>query len=236
MKPLCCWNSLLPSIVQNTEKQSVRTCNLQAQSRKAAAQNARFHCEIPFFSNWHVICVKSYRKVNETTKERTLMATTTNSFSGRKIVGALFDEHHKAQQAVEDLLEGGYSRADIAVLVQVDEKQDRKARKEALKAVGYEDPDRIYFDKSIEEGKTLVSVTNVDPKETGKIVSILDHNGAHYNPNGDRNVRDDVVGMTSGAAIGAAAGAFAGPVGAAIGCLAGAAVGAVAGAAMEQRE
>jgi hypothetical protein len=164
------------------------------------------------------------------------MATTTESFTGRKIVGALFEEHHDAQKAVEALLKAGHRSDDIAVLVQVDEKQDKKARQEALKAVGYEDPDRIYFDKSIEEGKTLVSVTNVDAKDTGKVVSILDHNGAHYDPNGDRNVRDDVVGMTSGAAIGAAAGAFAGPIGAAIGALAGAAVGAVAGSVMEQRE
>lgn len=164
------------------------------------------------------------------------MATTTNSFEGRKIVGALFEDHHKAQQAVEQLLREGHAEADIAVLVQVDEKQDKKARQEALKAVGFEDPDRIYFEKSVEEGKTLVSVTNVDPKETGKVVSILNHNGAEYDPDGKRNVRDDVVGMTSGAAIGAAAGAFGGPIGAAIGALAGAAVGAVAGAVMEQKE
>jgi hypothetical protein len=164
------------------------------------------------------------------------MAKTTETATDAKIVGALFDDYHDANKAVEALVKKGYLSEDIAVLVEVDQKQDRKARQDALKAVGYEDPDRIYFDKAIAEGKTLVSVTNVPSSKTGEVVSILDHHGAQYNPTGTRNVRDDVVGMTGGAAIGVAAGSFAGPIGAVIGGLAGGAVGAVAGAVMEQSE
>lgn len=167
------------------------------------------------------------------------MTTHTNTSStteGSKIVGALFDEHHDANLAVDALIKKGYLRDDIAVLVQVNPDQDQKARQHALKAVGYEDPDRRYFDKAIEEGKTLVSVTNVPKNKTGEVVSILKHHGAHYNPDGSRNIRDDVVGMTTGAAIGAAAGAFGGPIGVAIGALAGTAVGAVVGASLEQSE
>jgi hypothetical protein len=163
-------------------------------------------------------------------------SNTREAMNGTKIVGALFDDHHDANLAVDALLKKGYLREDIAVLVQIDPNQDKKARQHALKAVGYEDPDRRYFDKAVEEGKTLVSVTNVPENKAGEVISILKHHGAHYNPDGSRNVRDDVVGMTSGAAIGAAAGAFVGPIGAAIGALAGTAVGAVVGSVLEQHE
>jgi hypothetical protein len=164
------------------------------------------------------------------------MATTTENATGTKIVGALFENNKDANKAVEKLLEKGYLREDIAILVKLSEKEDKKARQKALKEVGYAETDQRYFDKAVEEGKTLVSVTQIPESKTGEVISILVKNGAHYNPDGSRNVRDDVVGMTTGAAVGAAAGAFAGPVGAAIGALAGGAAGAVAGAFMEQSE
>jgi hypothetical protein len=166
------------------------------------------------------------------------MATTTKTSSESKIVGALFDDPHDANKAVLDLLKKGYLSHDIAVLHQFDQSKthNRKHRKEALKTVGYTNSDSAYFDQAITEGKTLVSVTHVPADKAGEVVSIFDHNGAHYNPDGSRNVRDDVVGMTTGAAIGLAGGSFAGPVGAVIGALAGIAVGATVGAVMEQHE
>lgn len=164
------------------------------------------------------------------------MATTTKTSGSSKIVGALFDDHDDALNAVNALLDRGYLPGDIAISRQAGKPKNPKARRKALQEAGYNDPDSHYFDKSIEEGKTLVSVTHVPDIKTGEVVSILDHNGAHYNPDGKRNLRDDVVGMTTGAAIGLAAGAFAGPLGAAIGALAGSALGATVGAVMEQNE
>jgi uncharacterized membrane protein len=68
-----------------------------------------------------------------------------------------------------------------------------------------------------------------------QVVFMLD-NKAEYNPDGSRNLRQDVVGMTAGAAIGAIAGGVAGtvvagPLGGAAGAAAGAVVGGGAGAA-----
>jgi hypothetical protein len=162
------------------------------------------------------------------------MATTTETVTKCKIVGALFENNHDANKAVEQLVKEGFLKDDIAVLIELNDKQDKKIRREAMKAVGFEDPDRIYFERALKEGKTLVSVTNVPEDKTGKVISILTQHGAEYNPDGSRNVRDDVVGMTTGAAIGVATGAFAGPMGAAVGALAGAAIGGVIGASVEQ--
>jgi len=173
----------------------------------------------------------------QTSTKENHMAISTKTSTSSKIVGALFKDREDANKAVDDLLEKGYLSEDIAVSHVADKSRGcSENRKEALKSVGYSDTDHKYLANEIEKGKTLVSVTHVPAAKTGEVVSVLDHNGAHYNPDGDRNVRDDVVGMTTGAAIGMAAGAFAGPLGAALGALAGTAVGATVGSIMEQTE
>jgi hypothetical protein len=77
------------------------------------------------------------------------------------------------------------------------------------------------------------------------VIDIFDKFKAEYNPNGSRNLREDVAGMTVGAVVGAAAlgaigAAVGGPVGAAVGGVAGAVVGggsgAAAGKAVEHRK
>jgi hypothetical protein len=163
------------------------------------------------------------------------MATSTKTTNQKKIVGALFDEYQDANRAVDQLVREGYPIGNIALLIQTEE-HPASTRSKALEAVGYQNADRTYFEKAVEEGKTLVSVTNIDEDETGDVISILNENGAHYDPDGSRNVRDDVVGMTTGAAVGAAAGAFVGPIGAAIGALAGGAIGAAIGTQIEENE
>jgi hypothetical protein len=164
------------------------------------------------------------------------MATSTKTANQKKIVGALFDDYHDANRAVDQLVREGYPIGNIALLIQTEEHPTSKGHRKALEAVGYENSDRIYFEKAVREGKTLVSVTNLDADETGDVISILNENGAHYDPDGSRNVRDDVVGMTTGAAVGAAAGAFVGPIGAAVGALAGGAIGAAIGTQIEENE
>ena len=59
------------------------------------------------------------------------------------------------------------------------------------------------------------------------MIDVFDKYKAEYNPNGSRNLRDDVLAMTTGALVGAAAG---GAVGALVGGPAGSAAGAAAGA------
>jgi uncharacterized membrane protein len=92
----------------------------------------------------------------------------------------------------------------------------------------------LYYDKAVRNGKILVAVHNVvDP---APVIEIFDDNKAEYNPDGSRNLRQDVAGMTAGAVVGAVAGAVAGtvvggPVGGAAGAAAGAVVGGGAGAA-----
>jgi hypothetical protein len=62
------------------------------------------------------------------------------------------------------------------------------------------------------------------------IIDIFDKYDADYNPNGSRNLREDVLGMTTGAVVGAAAlGAVGAVVGGPVGAAAGVAVGAVVG-------
>jgi uncharacterized membrane protein len=91
-----------------------------------------------------------------------------------------------------------------------------------------------YYDAAIRAGKTFVAVHEVtDP---APVIEIFDRFGAEYNPNGERNVRQDVSGLTAGAGAGAIVGggiglAAGGPVGAAVGAAAGAIVGGGTGAA-----
>lgn len=164
------------------------------------------------------------------------MATTTEIAPGTKSVGALFESNHDANKAVDALLKEGILPEDIYVQVEVNDKEAKKAQKHAMKAVGFEDPDQRYFEKALKEGKTLVTVTNLAPEQTGEVITILNQNGSHYNPDGSRNIRDDVVGMTTGVLAGTAVGVLAGPVGAGIGAIAGAAIGTAVGGYLERHE
>ena len=84
-----------------------------------------------------------------------------------------------------------------------------------------------------------------DVTDPSPIIDVFDEYKAQYNPNGSRNLREDVLGMTAGTVIGAAAlgaiGALVGgPLGAAVGGATGAVVGggsgAVAGKAIEHQK
>ena len=66
-----------------------------------------------------------------------------------------------------------------------------------------------------------------DVTDPSPIIDVFDEYKAQYNPNGSRNLREDVLGMTAGTIVGAAA---LGAVGALVGGPLGAAVGGAAGA------
>jgi hypothetical protein len=168
--------------------------------------------------------------------------TITRSSTGQ-IIGGTFSNRENADKAVKAFQDLGVSPSNIQVLVQLNEKQAKDVYTDILSDRGFSDAQARYYDKAVREGKILVAVYDVaDPDP---VIDIFDDFKAEYNPNGSRNLRDDVAGMTVGAVVGAAAGgvagaALGGPVGAAAGAAAGAVVGggggAAAGKAAEHRK
>ena len=152
-----------------------------------------------------------------------------------QIIGGIFANEDDAEKAVEAFDEMDISPDDIEVIVQLEGKQAKEVYIDILSDRGFSESQALYYDKVIREGKVLVVVSEVaDPDP---VINIFDKFKAEYNPNGSRNLRDDVAGMTVGAAVGAAAGGVAGaviggPVGAAAGVAAGAVVGGGSGAAV----
>jgi len=160
-----------------------------------------------------------------------------------QIIGATFSERKNADKAIAALRELGLSEGDVQVIVQLNDKQTDTVYTDILTDRGFADSQARFYDKAIRNGKTLVIVYGVD--DASEVIDVFDKFKAEYNPNGSRNVREDVVGMTTGAVVGAAAGGVAGavvggPVGAAAGAAAGAVVGggggAAAGKAAEHRK
>jgi hypothetical protein len=160
--------------------------------------------------------------------------TIDKSFHGQ-IIGGTFSNRDNADKAVKAFQEMGVSQSEIQTVVQLNDKQVEEVYTDILTERGFADSQARFYDKAIRDGKILVVVYNVtDP---AAIIDVFDRFKAEYNPNGSRNLRDDVAGMTVGAVVGAAAGgvagaAIAGPVGAAAGVAAGAVVGGGSGAAV----
>jgi hypothetical protein len=152
-----------------------------------------------------------------------------------QIIGGIFANEDNAEKAVEAFEELEISPDDIEIIVQLEGDQPEDVYTDILSDRGFSEYQAIYYGKVIHEGKVLVVVSEVtDP---APVIDIFDKFKAEYNPNGSRNLRDDVAGMTVGAAVGAAAGGIVGaviggPVGAAAGVAAGAVVGGGSGAAV----
>jgi hypothetical protein len=176
-------------------------------------------------------------------KRKMPMPKTIDKTDEGQIIGGIFSNRHNADKAVEAFEDLDISPENIEVVVQLDEKLASDAYSDILSERGFSESQSRYYDKVIREGKILVAVYEViDP---APIIDIFDKYKAEYNPNGSRNLREDVLGMTAGAVVGAAAlgtlGAMVGgPVGAAAGLGAGAVVGggsgAAAGKAVEHRK
>jgi hypothetical protein len=160
--------------------------------------------------------------------------TIDKTFNGQ-IIGGIFSNQEDADQAVEAFEDLDISPDNIEIIVELDGKQTDDVYIDLLSDRGFSESQALYYDQVIREGKFLVAVYEVtDP---APIIDIFDEYKAEYNPNGSRNLRDDVAGMTVGAAVGAAAGGVAGavmggPVGAAAGAATGAVVGGGSGAAV----
>jgi len=159
--------------------------------------------------------------------------TIDKSYDGQ-IIGGIFANEDNAKKAVKAFEELDISPDDIEIIVQLEGDQSEDVYVDILSDRGFSEYQAIYYGKVISEGKVLVLVSEVtDP---APVIDIFNKFKAEYNPNGSRNLRDDVAGMTVGAAVGAVAGGVAGaviggPVGAAAGVAAGVVVGGGTGAA-----
>ncbi len=151
------------------------------------------------------------------------MPTTTGKRKNNRIIGGAFSSRKAADKAVAAFIAWGVPERDIQV----------------SQALSYEKSTH----DALHRGKILVTIHHVvDP---ASIIEIFDQCESGFNPNGSRNVRQDVVGMTAGMAAGAVAlgaigSVIAGPIGAATGAAAGAILGggtgAAAGKAVEGRK
>jgi hypothetical protein len=151
-----------------------------------------------------------------------------------QIIGGIFANEDDAEKAVEAFDELDISPDDIEIIVQLEGDQTKDVYTDILSDRGFSEYQASYYGEVVHAGKVLVVVSEVS--DPAPIIDVFDKFKAEYNPNGSRNLRDDVAGMTVGAAVGAAAGGIAGavmggPVGAAAGVAAGAVVGGSAGAA-----
>jgi hypothetical protein len=162
------------------------------------------------------------------------MPETISKVDDLQIIGGTFSNREDAERAIAAFRNLGVPDQNIQVIVQLDEDEAGQAYTEGMVSRGFAASQAEFYDKAIREGKTLVAVHNVvQPKP---IIDIFDQYKSDFNPNGTRNVRQDVFGMTAGAAIGATAlgtagAVVAGPVGAAAGVAAGTVVGGAIGAA-----
>ena len=151
-----------------------------------------------------------------------------------QIIGGTFTDQENANKAVQAFQDLGIPPSDIEVIVELNEQPPKGPETDLLTDRGFADSQARFYEKAVREGKILVMVYGVtDP---APVIDVFDAYQAEFNPGGSRNVREDVAGMTVGAAIGATAGGvagaiIAGPVGAAAGVAAGAIVGGGSGAA-----
>jgi hypothetical protein len=160
-----------------------------------------------------------------------------------QIIGGTFSDPDKAAKAVVAFHELGFTDNDIQILIDRSDTSEKKVYSDVLTERGISKTQATYYDEVIRKGRTLVMVHGVN--KPAPVIDIFDNFGAEHNPDGSRNAREDVSGMTAGAAIGAAAGGavgalVAGPVGAiggiAVGAVVGAGTGATAGKAAEHHK
>jgi hypothetical protein len=149
-------------------------------------------------------------------------------------IGGTFSNPENANEAVTAFRKLGVLDKNIQVVVQLKDKPTKQVYSDVLTDRGVAKTQAVYYDKVVREGRTLVMIYEVI--NPAPVIDVFDKYKAEYNPDGSRNAREDVSGMTAGAAIGAAAGGaagalVAGPVGAVAGAAAGAVVGAGGGAA-----
>jgi len=156
------------------------------------------------------------------------MPETISKTDNRQIIGGVFANRENADKAIDALRELGVLTQDIQVVVMLNDEQAKEAFTDALVGRGFAESQALFYDKAIRKGKILVAVHNVTA--AASIIEVFDDNKAEYNPDGSRNLREDVVAGT------VAAGLLGGAVGAAAGAVVGGGAGVAAGKAVEHRK
>jgi uncharacterized protein YcfJ len=162
------------------------------------------------------------------------MPETISRTDDRQIIAGAFSKREDAERAVAAFLNLGIPDQNLQILVQLDNDKAEHAYTDTLVGRGFAESQAAFYDRAIREGKTLIAVHNV--VDAQPVIDVFDQFRSDFNPNGTRNVRQDVFGMTAGAAIGATAlgtagAVVGGPVGAAAGVAAGTIIGGAVGAA-----
>ena len=162
------------------------------------------------------------------------MPKTINENHQGQIIGGIFSDREKADKAVAAFNELYIPPENIQVVIKLNNEEAEDSYTGLLMGRGVSESHALYYNKVVREGKIFVAVYDVpDP---AAVIDIFDKYQAEYNPNGSRNLRQDVLGMTAGAVVGAVAmgavgAAIAGPAGAAAGAAMGMVVGGGSGAA-----
>jgi len=124
------------------------------------------------------------------------MTQTINKPSPSQIIGGIFSSRETADKAVKALEALNISPENIQEVVQLDGKQVEDTYTGILTGRGFSESQARYYDECINEGKILVAVHDVtDP---APVIDIFDRYEADYNPNGSRNLRQDVLGTPPG--------------------------------------
>lgn len=153
-----------------------------------------------------------------------------NEDTQTQVIAGAFSDPNKASEVVQEFRKLGYLGNNLQIFSKDVSEPHYVVVMDEVVAISQ----RVYYAQAIEDGKTVVVVSGVmDPQP---VIDLFDRYGAEYNPDGSRNLRDDVAGMTLGAVVGAVAlgavgGLVAGPIGLAAGIPAGALAGGAAGAA-----
>ena len=163
------------------------------------------------------------------------MPQTIDKTCNGQIIGGIFSNRENADKAVDAFEDLNITSDNIQMVVKLNDKESKDTYTTLFMQRGFSESNALYYNKVVREGKILVAVYDVtDP---APIIDIFDKYNAEHNPNGTRNMREDVLGMTAGAVVGAATGcvvgaAIGGPLGAAAGAATGAMVGGGSGAAV----
>jgi hypothetical protein len=156
-----------------------------------------------------------------------------------QIIAGIFSSRQNADMAILGFRRLNIPEKNIQEVIQSDEKQAGEIESSLVNGHGFSKAQAVYYSSALGVGKILVAVYEAD--ESAPIIDVFDRYKAEYNPNGSRNVRDDVLGMTAGAIVGAAVGAVVGGppgvlAGAGVGAVLGGGMGACAGEAVEHRK
>jgi hypothetical protein len=168
-------------------------------------------------------------------KQKVIMPQTITTTYEGQIIAGIFSNRENAGRAVLAFQKLNIPEENIQLVIQSDEKQSLDGTTSLVEGHGFSKSQSVYYASALGAGKILVAVYEVD--ESAPIIDIFNNYKAEYNPNGSRNVRDDVLGMTATAIVGAAIGAsVGGPSGVVVGAIIGGSLGAVAGKAVEHRK